>query len=168
MKTARTRTDKTKPVNTGPAQPVPQTADFPSKTRIRLKRIWIVGTLALGITLGSGLAGGKVEAEAVYRETPPASIDEIRSGQDAFLHALGTPSEQEVYDLMYQGSSLREIAAIRGGSADDLLALQVRELEQQLEQRLADGQITREAYIAYKAELPEIVAASLDSRMEAD
>ncbi|OWR31139.1 hypothetical protein CDO73_08360 [Saccharibacillus sp. O23] len=168
MKTAKPKTDKTKTAKVKQAKPVLQTAEFPSKTRIRLKRIWIVGTLALGITLGSGLAGGKVEAEAVYRETPPASIDEIRSGQDTFLHALGTASEQEVYDLMYEGLSLREIASIRGGSERDLLALQVRELEQQLEQRLADGQITREAYIAYKAELPEIVAASLDSRMEAD
>lgn len=167
MKTAKTKSNPTQTVKTKPAQPILQSVDFPSKTRIRLKRIWIVGTLALGITLGSGLAGGKVEAEAVYRDTPPASIDEIRSGQDAFLHALGTASEQDVYDLMYEGLSLREIASIRGGSEHDLLALQVRELEQQLEQRLADGQITREAYIAYKAELPEIVAASLDSHMEA-
>ncbi|GEM_PF-6569857 len=168
MKTVKTKTEKPKTAKVKQAKPVLQAAEFPSKTRIRLKRIWIVGTLALGITLGSGLAGGKVEAEAVYRETPPTSIDEVRSGQDAFLHALGTASEQDVYDLMYEGLSLREIAAMSGGSEDELIALQVRELEQQLEQRLADGQITREAYIAYKAELPEVVAASLDSSMEAD
>ncbi|OWA35408.1 hypothetical protein B9G55_12240 [Saccharibacillus sp. O16] len=168
MKTAKSRTAKTKPAQAREAKPKLQTTEFPSRTRIRLKRIWIVGTLALGITLGSGLAGGKVEAEAVYRETPPTSIDETRSGQDAFLHAIGAASQQDVYELMYEGLSLREIAAISGGSEDALIALQVRELEQQLEQRLADGQITREAYIAYKAELPEIVAASLDSSMDVE
>ncbi|GGO00733.1 hypothetical protein GCM10010969_22270 [Saccharibacillus kuerlensis] len=130
-----------------------------------MKRIWIVGTLALGITLGSSLGGGRVEAEAVYRETPPASSDETTRSRDAFLYALGTQSEQEVYDLMYEGLSLREISSLNGGSEEALITLQVRELEQQLEQRLADGQITKEAYIAYKAELPEVVTASLSSSM---
>ncbi len=140
-------------------------SELPAKKSINLKRIWIIGTLALGITLGSGLAGGKVEAEAVYRETPPSSSDEITNKPNAFLYALGAQSEQAVYDLMYEGLSLREIAVLGGGSEDELAALQVRELEQQLEQRLSDGQITKEAYIAYKAELPDIIAASLSSSM---
>ena len=140
-------------------------SELPVKKSVNLKRIWIIGTLALGITLGSGLAGGKVEAEAVYRETPPSSSDEITNKPNAFLYALGAQNEQAVYDLMYEGLSLREIAVLGGGSEDELAALQVRELEQQLEQRLSDGQITKEAYIAYKAELPEIIAASLSSSM---
>jgi len=141
-------------------------SELPARKSTNLKRIWIIGTLALGITLGSGLAGGKVEAEAVYRETPPASSDETTNKPNAFLYALGAQSEQAVYDLMYEGLSLREIAGLGGGSEDELAALQIRELEQQLEQRLADGQITKEAYIAYKAELPEIISASLSSSME--
>ncbi|NGZ77995.1 hypothetical protein [Saccharibacillus alkalitolerans] len=150
------------------AKTIVQSGDLPGTNRINLKRIWIIGTLALGITLGSSLGGGRVEAGAVYRETPPASSDETASGKDAFLYALGAQSEQQVYDLMYdKGLSLREIAALNGGSQDELLALQVRELEQQLEQRLEGGQITKEAYIAHKAELPEIVAASLSSNMAA-
>ncbi|WP_172253358.1 hypothetical protein [Saccharibacillus deserti] len=143
-------------------------SELPAKYRINLKRIWIVGTLALGITLGSSLGGGKVEAEAVYRDTPPASSDETVGSKDAFLYALGAQDEQQVYDLMYEGFSLGEIAVLGGGSEEQLIALQVRELEQQLEQRLADGQISKEAYIAYKAELPEIVAASLTSSMAAE
>lgn len=157
--TKRTTAKSAKPQALVPA------SELPPKHRINLKRIWIIGTLALGITLGSGLAGGKVEAEALYRETPPSSSDEATNKPNAFLYALGAQSEQQVYDLMYEGLSLREIAVLGGGSEDELAALQVRELEQQLEQRLAEGQITKEAYIAYKAELPELVAASLSSNM---
>ncbi|MDO3412707.1 hypothetical protein QWJ34_23270 [Saccharibacillus sp. CPCC 101409] len=135
--------------------------ELPSKKQINLKRIWIIGTLALGITLGSGFGGGRVEAEAVYRETPPASADNNHAGPDAFLHALGAAAEQDVYELMYEGLSLREIAVLGGGSEEQLIALQVRELEQQLEERLQGGRIGKEAYIAYKAELPEIVAKSI-------
>lgn len=155
----------TKSAESRSAKPLIKKAELPARHRINLKRIWIVGTLALGITLGSSLGGGKVEAEAVYRDTPPSSSDETTGGKEAFLYALGAQDEQQVYDLMYEGLSLREIAALRGGSEQQLIALQVSELAQQLEQRLADGQIDKEAYIAYRAELPEIVAASLSSSM---
>ena len=138
---------------------------------INLKRIWIIGTLALGITLGSGLSGSKVEAEAeaIYSETPPSSSDDVSSSRSsAFLHALGVSSEQQVYDLMYEGLSLRDIARLSGGNETQLLTMQIDELDQQLKERLADGQITEEAYIAYKAELPEIIASSLSSKIEVE
>ncbi|MCQ4087588.1 hypothetical protein [Saccharibacillus sp. JS10] len=134
---------------------------------INLKRIWIIGTLALGITLGSSLSGSKVEAEAIYSETPPSSSDDVSSTRSsAFLHALGVSNEQQVYDLMYEGFSLRDIARLSGGHEAQLLTIQIDELDQQLKERLADGQITEEAYIAYKAELPEIIASSLSSKIE--
>ncbi|MNI92988.1 hypothetical protein D3C73_1508680 [compost metagenome] len=62
---------------------------------------------------------------------------------------------------MYDGKSLVDIAAENGGNIGSVINLQVNQLTQQLDQRLASGSITQQQYAMQKAELKEIVTQSV-------
>ncbi|MNC67173.1 hypothetical protein D3C75_1176460 [compost metagenome] len=54
-----------------------------------------------------------------------------------------------------------DIAEESGGNIVSVIDLQVSQLTEQLDQRLASGSITRQQYAAQKAELKEIVTQSV-------
>ncbi|MNC78493.1 hypothetical protein D3C75_1307140 [compost metagenome] len=54
-----------------------------------------------------------------------------------------------------------DIAEENGGNIAGVIDLQVSQLTEQLNQRLASGSITRQQYTAQKAELKEIVTQSV-------
>ncbi|MNY81751.1 hypothetical protein D3C86_2234750 [compost metagenome] len=62
---------------------------------------------------------------------------------------------------MYSGQSLAQIASANQGDVQQVIDLQLAELTQQLDERLAAGSLTQEQYEAQKAELPAIVASSV-------
>ncbi|KAI7273292.1 hypothetical protein KC345_g7024 [Hortaea werneckii] len=82
---------------------------------------------------------------------------------DELLDALNLSqsSDEELYDALYDGKSLHAIAEENSGNINNVINLQVKQLTQQLDARLASGSITQQQYTAQKAELREIVSQSV-------
>ncbi|WP_379157892.1 hypothetical protein [Paenibacillus sp. sgz5001063] len=124
---------------------------------MNIKRVMIVGSMIVAISF-SGTTWGKPVASA----SPVAkwSVTNVAE-KDDLLEALNQSSDEELYDALYDGKSLKDIAAENGGNIGSIINLQVKQLTQQLDQRLASGSITPQQYAAQKAELQEIVTQSV-------
>ncbi|CAM4215118.1 SHOCT domain-containing protein [Paenibacillus typhae] len=125
---------------------------------MNIKRVMIVGTMIVAMSFG-GTAWGRTAALALpvakwSTSTPVADKDEL-------LDALNQSSEEELYESLYEGKSLKDIAAENGGNIDSVINLQIAQLTEQLDLRLASGSITAEQYTAQKAELRELVTQSV-------
>ncbi|OKP99481.1 SHOCT domain-containing protein [Paenibacillus sp. P46E] len=124
---------------------------------MNIKRVMIVGSMIVAISFG-GTTWGKPIANA----SPVAKWSATNVAEkDDLLEALNQSSDQELYDALYDGKSLKDIAVENGGNIGSIINLQVNQLTQQLDQRLASGSITRQQYTAQKAELQEIVTQSV-------
>lgn len=125
---------------------------------MNIKRVMIVGTMIVAMSFG-GTTWGRTAALAspvAKWSTPTPAAD-----KDALLDALNQSSDEELYESLYEGKSLKDIAAENGGNVDSVVNLQVAQLTEQLDLRLASGSITAEQYIAQKAELRELVTQSI-------
>jgi hypothetical protein len=136
------------------------------------KRIIIVGTMAVTITIGGVFTSDRVNANAIHKSSvvhtngiqpvaPNASIGET----DELLATLGLSSEEELHDALYNGQSLADLAAERRVHVQEIIDLQMEQLSAQLDSRLASGSLTPEQYEAHKAELPGIIEQSVYGRM---
>ncbi|MNB98708.1 hypothetical protein D3C75_459650 [compost metagenome] len=125
---------------------------------MNIKRVMIVGTMIVAMSFG-GTSWGRTAALA----SPVAkwSTSTPVADKDALLDALNQSSDEELYESLYEGKSLKDIAAENGGSVDSVINLQVAQLTEQLDLRLANGSITAEQYIAQTAELRELVTESV-------
>jgi hypothetical protein len=127
--------------------------------RINIKRVMIVGTMIVAMSFG-GTAWGKPALHtlpvAKWSTVGVADTDELLDALN-----LSQSSDEELYDALYDGKSLHTIAAENGGNIDSVINLQVNQLTEQLEGRLASGSITVQQYTAQKAELREIVSQSV-------
>lgn len=135
------------------------------------KKMLMAGTIALLITLNGGVLKDGVfmalaspltlqdRAETQEKEENASEAPETAAVDP--LHAvLGVESDKQVYDALYEGRSLAEVADANGGDVEALISLQVSQLTQQLAERLAAGTISAEIYDAQKQELREIITAS--------
>ncbi|MNI59830.1 hypothetical protein D3C73_1150100 [compost metagenome] len=124
---------------------------------MNIKRVMIVGTMIVAISFG-GTAWGKpaLNASPVAKWSATSVAD-----KDDLLKALNQSSDEELYDALYDGKSLMDIAEENGGNIAGVIDLQLSQLTEQLNQRLASGSITRQQYAAQKAELKEIVTQSV-------
>ncbi|CAM4402532.1 hypothetical protein [Paenibacillus tarimensis] len=120
------------------------------------KRIIVVGTLAFAITISSMIGTDNANAQSAVA---PQSMSQ--DTDDIFLRALGAEDEEEVYQALYSGMSLAELAETNNSDIKELIRLQIAELTAQLDERLASGSLTLEEYQAQKAELPEIIISSI-------
>jgi hypothetical protein len=140
---------------------------------MQIKRIIIIGTMAFAITMGGGLwseeanantAQLPLDASGANKSDPKTSPSESvvhASGADTFLEVLGASSDEQVVDALYNGQSLAAIAAGNDKEVQPIIDLQVAQLTQQLNKRLAEGSIPLQVYQAQLAELPDIVARSV-------
>ncbi|MEK3874800.1 hypothetical protein NSS64_26950 [Paenibacillus sp. FSL H8-0122] len=128
---------------------------------MNIKRVMIVGTMIVAMSFG-GTAWGKPALHtlpvAKWSTSDVADTDELLDALN-----LNSTSEEELYDALYEGKSLRNIAEENGGNVTQVINLQVKQLTQQLEARLASGSITPQQFNAQKAELREIVAQSVET-----
>lgn len=123
------------------------------------KQIIIVGTIAIVITLSGGIWTDKANAKTKNTETPTQRINiEV---QDALLHLLGVSSNEEMQEALYNGKSLADIAKDNNQDIRRVIALQLTEMTEQLDQRLTQGSITLDQYHAQRSELAEIVTRSV-------
>ncbi|ASA25235.1 hypothetical protein [Paenibacillus donghaensis] len=123
---------------------------------MNIKRVMVVGTMIVAISFG-GINWNKTTVNAMpvakWSSTGVADKDEL-------LDALNQESEEELYAALYDGKSLKEIAAAKNGDLERVINLQIAELTRQLDQRLASGSISSLQYSAQRAELKELVTES--------
>lgn len=128
---------------------------------MKTQRMIMAGTLAFAMTLGGNAWTGKVHANP----NPPSQIREnVAVAQDDFQKALGRVSDEEVYQALYDGGTLADIAIDHHTDVQPIIDLQVRQLQQQLDERLAAGSISLQQYQGLKDELVEIVSNSVYGR----
>lgn len=132
---------------------------------MKLKKVVIVGTMAVVITINPSLSGylASVAFAAHASKASSLSITTL-SPKSELNNALGVSSDKEVYDALLEGQSLADIAEARGQDADSVIGLQIKELQEQLQQRLEQGNLTQEAYEQQLREIPELIAGSVHSK----
>lgn len=131
------------------------------------KRIIIIGTMAFAISIGGGIWSGKASTAPLDKSDTAKFKADDRSGSPIaivepadFHEVLGAASNEEVYDALYNGKTLADIAAGNDADVGDVIALQIGELTEQLSERLRSGSLSYEDYLAQKEELPDIVRRS--------
>ncbi|QGQ95059.1 hypothetical protein EHS13_09275 [Paenibacillus psychroresistens] len=140
------------------------------------KRIIIVGTMAIAITFSAGMFGNDANAQTLSisidksgnynKETIPSADPTYTATTDEDItQILGLESDEALYEALYTGNSLADIADNNQIPIQDVIDLQVAELTQQLDSRLASGSITPVTYLLQKSELPDIVTKSIHVRM---
>lgn len=135
-----------------------------------IKRIVIVGTMACFITLGSGLSGQTAAAAKALALIPAKQADQNNSNSkqkksDPLIEAIGLANSEDHTDGLYEalaaGNSLADIAISNQKDVDSIISLQVSQLQEQLDQRFADGHISIEAYQQQSQELVAIISESV-------
>ncbi|MEC0182038.1 hypothetical protein P4H61_11095 [Paenibacillus peoriae] len=126
------------------------------------KRIMVICTLLLALSIGqSSTWGSRANAAALAPERAPQVQDNEASKDDKLLDTLGISSDEQLYDALYNGQTLADIALTNKQDAQAVVDLQVAQLTEQLDQRLANKSITLEQYQAHKSELTQVVAKSV-------
>ncbi|WP_040951944.1 hypothetical protein [Gorillibacterium massiliense] len=113
---------------------------------------------ALSIRTASIGTGSEAEEKSTVQKSA------THQSQDKLHSILGVSSDEEMYAALYDGKSLAEMATPTG-NVDQLIDMQLNELTQQLDARLASGSLTPEVYQAQLAELPGIIANSVHTKM---
>ncbi|AIQ33432.1 MULTISPECIES: hypothetical protein [Paenibacillus] len=122
-----------------------------------IKRVIIVGTVVIVMSFGNAWSSltANASSPAQWSTVKAADKDEL------LLKALNQPTDEDLYDALYDGKSLQDIAIEQNTDIEDVINLQVAQLTEQLDSRLASGSITAEQYAAHKAELRDIVTESV-------
>lgn len=124
---------------------------------MKITRVMIVGTIALVLSFCStALSGSTVNANPVHKVYSTGTGE-----KDDLLEALNQSSDEELYVSLHEGKSLYDIASDQGRDIENVIDLQMKQLTQQLDDRLRSGSITTEQYVVYKQELKEIVEQSV-------
>ncbi|PYE52393.1 hypothetical protein HUB98_27000 [Paenibacillus barcinonensis] len=125
------------------------------------RRVFILGTMIVTMSF-AGTAWGKSAITPI--PMPKWSIVDLENSSenedDEFLSALNQSSEEEVADKLYRGHSLRSIAQSNGGDYDKVIALQIRQLQAQLDERLASGSISSEQHSLQSMEITQLITDS--------
>ncbi|MBW4838119.1 MAG: hypothetical protein KZY74_01880 [Paenibacillaceae bacterium] len=133
--------------------------------KFKLKKVVILGTMALVITINPSMSGYLTSlAYAAHPSKQSSTSNHAEHPEDELNGLLGAASDKEVYDALLEGESLADIAESHGQDADPVIRLQVAQLQEQLQKRLKEGSLTQEAYELQLQELPEIVADSARTR----
>ncbi|MNI57322.1 hypothetical protein D3C73_1123770 [compost metagenome] len=128
---------------------------------MNIKRVMIVGTMIVAMSFGSTAWGRTAAIASPVAKWSTSASTATAEDRDEFLDSLNQSSDEEVYEALYDGKSLKDIAAENGGNINSVIDLQVAQLTQQLDSRLVSGSITSEQYTAHVAELRELVAQSV-------
>lgn len=125
-------------------------------TRYFLMACTVTVILSFG---GTSAADPASAAQAVSSTAAPAASSLSERGH--FLRLLGVRSDEELYDALYEGQTLADLALARGRSVNSVIDLQVRELEEQLLARRNAGSLSAAVYEALKTEIRETVTRSV-------
>ncbi|MGQ8871563.1 hypothetical protein [Paenibacillus sp. TSA_86.1] len=128
---------------------------------MNMKRVFILGTMIVTMSF-AGSAWGKSTISPIPE--PKWSIVDLDNSSekddDELLRALNQTSEEELADRLYEGHSLRTIAERSGGNYAKAIAIQIKQLQTQLDERLASGSISFEQHALQSMEIAELITAS--------
>ncbi|WP_312150240.1 hypothetical protein, partial [Paenibacillus odorifer] len=110
-----------------------------------IKRVIIVGTVVVVMSFGNAWTSLTANASSPVKWSTAEVAD-----QDELLEVLNQPTDEDLYEAIYDGKSLQDIASEQGQDIEAVIDLQVAQLTDQLDSRLAAGSITTEQYAAYK------------------
>ncbi|WP_314586447.1 hypothetical protein [Paenibacillus terrigena] len=128
------------------------------------KKIIMISFMAFVIACSSSIWSNEANASA---STYKLATDGLTSSPDAddLLQALGVESEEQIYDALYSGQSLADIASDNKVEVDQIVDLQVAQLRSQLDQRFLSGSISLEAYQAQVEEIHDMIQESVHRKM---
>ncbi len=133
------------------------------------KRIIIITTIAFTLVFSCDFnpAAAKVIQTNAQNKTQNAEGN-LQNGKitDPLLHELGAPNDEALYEALYNGHSLADMAYANGKAIQPVVDLQTAELTAQLVQRLNEGQISLEQFMVYQSELKEIISQSVHTTFE--
>ncbi|KAA8784416.1 hypothetical protein ABIE27_002486 [Paenibacillus sp. 4624] len=128
---------------------------------MNMKRVFILGTMIVTMSF-AGSAWSKSTISPIPE--PKWSIVDLDNSNenedDDLLGALNQASEEELAEKLYQGHSLRTIAESSGGDLAKVVAIQIKQLQTQLDERLASGSISSEQHALQSMEIAELIAES--------
>lgn len=127
------------------------------------KQIIIVSTMALVISIGALTQNEKSEASASAHSLDKSNAK--MTVQDDLHRVLGVSSDEEIYDALYNGKSLADIAMEHNMDVQNVIDLQTAQLSEQMDLRLASGSLTPEQYESQKSELRDIITNSVYGRI---
>ncbi|MEC0231229.1 hypothetical protein [Paenibacillus alba] len=119
------------------------------------KQMLMVSTVAITLSMGGTTWNDAVQASSIENTQTTTPIKED------LLQVLGVSSEEDIYKAQYEGQSLAEMARANHVDVQKVIALQLAELTELLNERLYSGSISPEQYQAQCAELPEIIIKSV-------
>ncbi|WP_426249423.1 hypothetical protein [Paenibacillus pabuli] len=128
-----------------------------------MKRVIIVGTMIVTMSFAGTAWGKSAIPPILLAKWSIVNIDTKDGSGDELLSALNQASEDDLVQDLYVGKSLRTIAEENGGDFNEVVALQVRQLRGQLDQRLANGNISPEQHAAQINELESLVTESANT-----
>ncbi|WP_366289146.1 hypothetical protein [Paenibacillus sp. AN1007] len=130
---------------------------------MNMKRVFILGTMMITMSF-AGSAWSKTTISPIPE--PKWSIVDLNNSRenegDELLAALNQASEEELKEKLYQGHSLRTIAESSGGNYAKAIAIQIKQLQAQLDERLASGSISSEQHALQSMEIAGLITASAD------
>ncbi len=127
------------------------------------KKIIMISFMAFFIACSTSIWSNEANASAsTYKQ---ATDNTSNNNPDDLLHVLGVDSEEQIYDALYNGQSLADIASENDMEVDQVVDLQVAQLRSQLDQRFLSGSISLEAYQAQIEEIRDMIQESVHLKM---
>jgi len=130
---------------------------------MNMKRVIIIGTMIVTMSFAGTAWGQSAISPIPTAKWSIVDLDTREGNSDELLSALNQPSEADLYQELYSGKSLRTITEENNGNLNEVIAIQVRQLKEQLDERLARGSISSEQHAAQQAELEELVTQSANT-----
>ncbi|WP_340401383.1 hypothetical protein [Paenibacillus sp. FSL H8-0079] len=130
---------------------------------MNMKRVIIIGTMIVTMSFAGTAWGQSAISPIPTAKWSILDLDTREGNSDELLSALNQPSEADLYLELYSGKSLRTITEENYGNLNEVIAIQVRQLREQLDGRLSNGSISSEQHAAQQAELEELVTQSANT-----
>ncbi|WP_339303129.1 hypothetical protein [Paenibacillus sp. FSL R5-0519] len=130
---------------------------------MNMKRVIIIGTMFVTMSFAGTAWGQSAVSPIPTAKWSIVDLDPGEGSSDELLSALNQSSEEDLYQKLYNGKSLRTITEENRGNLDEVIAIQVRQLREQLDERLASGSISSKQHAAQQAELEALVKQSANT-----
>ncbi|OAB44918.1 hypothetical protein PBAT_15190 [Paenibacillus antarcticus] len=121
-----------------------------------MKKIIIVGSMVFAITVGGVSWNSHASASPIMLDlntTAPVKED--------LLHILKLSSNEELYNALYDGNTLADLAKDNDVDVQKVINLQVAELTAHIDQRYARGNLTDQQYKEQKSEVRDLITQSV-------
>lgn len=132
---------------------------------MNIKHVVIIGTMAFVITLGNNLTGCFISSSTVASPFKLLNLNHTPDSEgDAFNDVLGLTTDDAAYNALLEGKSLADIAESNQQDISGVVELQIRQMQEQLNQRLLQGSLSQQSYDEQMKELPTIIESSVHQR----